>query len=144
MSNILKQLEKQLQKKFQSALKQEVATVAVDTMQDNIDELIYDSYKPKMYERTGQLREQIDVGVIGDNGIYIENVRYENGRDIAEIVETGVGYQYLPPRYDPFDEDGNTYLKPRPFTEVTRRQLENGLARQAFEKGMRRQGIRTK
>lgn len=130
----LNELFKFVEKQVQSTLRDEVAKVAVETMQKHVQEDVYDVYEPVMYERTGRLKREIEVDVVDDNTIAIENARYENGRNIAEIVETGQGYQY----YFEF------YGEERPFTRNTREELKNtNKLKNAMAKGLNKRGIKT-
>lgn len=136
----LNDLYKYINKQAQSSLKTEVAEIAVKTMQDNVQTKVYNVYEPKEYIRTGRLKREIDVGIVDDNTIYIENVRtdkYENAwgiqfeKNVAEVVETGIGYEY------PFPYMG----VPRPFTQKTRGDLRNGKINKAMKEGLRKRGI---
>ena len=137
------QLEKALNEKISMVLKNEIASYTREAMKEIIKDDVYGAYNPKMYERTYQLLESIDVEVIDDNRISIMNTRSEIGKDIAETIETGVGYDFVPPRYNPYDEEGNTYLKPRPFTKNTRELLkQSGILNYEMKEGLKKLGLK--
>lgn len=137
------QLEKALNEKINKVLKNEVAAYAKETMKEVIKDDVYGVYNPKMYERTYQLLDSIDVEEVDENKISIRNTRSEIGKDIAETIETGIGYDYLPPEYNPYDEEGNTYLKPRPFTQNTRELLQkSGVLNYEMKEGLKKLGLK--
>lgn len=128
-----KELERHLQRKIESALKTEVAETAVKTMKEKVQEEVYDAYpNPVEYERTGRLKSDIDVEVVNSDTIAIQNVRQDDDRYVAEIVESGQGYEYS------FEYSG----VPRPFTEETRQELlETDKLKQSMREGLKRQGV---
>jgi hypothetical protein len=135
----LKELLAYAEKQANSVLKKETAETVVRTMQDKIQEEIYDVYEPKVYERQGYSgglidRDNIEVEVLGDNRISVENIRFDGDREVAEIVETGLGYQYS------FPYAG----KPRPFTEATRVDLASSdKLKESMKQGLFKRGIKT-
>lgn len=133
----LSELEKYLNSKIQSALKNEVAETTIQTMQKHIESDVYAVYEPKQYVRKGYQGglsdpHNIEVEVIDDNTISVENIRFDGDREVAQIVESGKGYQYK------FDY----YGVPRPFTENTREELKNtDQLKKSMKQGLKRQGI---
>lgn len=116
----MKVLEKLLQNKISKALQQNVAPTVKRIMKEKIEEEVYSVYDPIMYERDresgGLLAESnMQVEMINDTTLSVENTRSDNGRNVAEIVETGQNYN--------FDFQYNGI--PRPFTEATREELRN-------------------
>jgi hypothetical protein len=133
------ELAKLLEKKIKSAMENEVKEVARNTLKENVITEVYDAYTPKMYERSGGLYqdENIESEMVNDTTLSVRSTREEDGKDIAEVIETGEGYTYRGYGYD--------YEKPRPFHAETARELdEKGLAKKALKQGLNRQGIKTK
>ncbi|MCY9594030.1 hypothetical protein PC41400_08080 [Paenibacillus chitinolyticus] len=137
--NSIKELQRYIQTKANLALKNEVATNTVEAMMKKIDEVVYDVYEPKVYEREkdhGGLTDpnNIRVQMINDDTVSIENIRSDGNRNVVEIVETGQGYYYS------FDYTN----KPRAFTGATRQELKTSKSHiKAMKLGLERQGIRT-
>jgi hypothetical protein len=94
----LNELEKYLNQKISSALQKEVFETVRETMKDEIKKVVYDAYSPKKYKRqtTRGLQNDgnIKVTPIGDNTIEVENTRSDDGKNVAETVITGHGYDY--------------------------------------------------
>lgn len=142
----LKKIEKQLQKKIQDALKNEVFEKVRDVMQDHIMEDVYNAYTPYSkdgvtphYERTYELiwDETIQGKMINKNTLQVENTRHEGNRDIVEVIETGKGYQWG------YERDLDEEIGARPFISETKKDLlKNGQHIEAMEKGLERQGIK--
>jgi len=134
----IKELQRYIQSKANLALKNEVATNTVQVMTKKIDEVVYDAYEPKLYEREkdhGGLTDpnNIKVQMVEDNTISIENIRSDGPRNVAEIVETGQGYYYS------FDYTN----KPRAFTEATRQELRMSQSHvKAMKLGLAKQRIK--
>ena len=77
----------------------------------------------------------MEVTMLNDTTLSIENVRSDDGRNVAEIVETGIGYEFE------FPYNG----VPRPFTEATREELRNTNEHiHAMYVGLKKQGINLK
>jgi hypothetical protein len=133
----LKDLMEYLNKQVQSTNKNEVAQTVVKTMQEHIQSDVYDVYDPKVYARKGYNGGLIDdsnieAGVVDDETIYVENIRFDGDREVADIVESGQGYTYQ------FDY----YGVPRPFTENTREELSKGTKlQQAMRDGLKKRGL---
>src|SRR4051812_18067882 len=114
----IKDLEKYVNDLAAKAMSQgnAVKETVIETGKRHVQEDVYDKYpNPKVYERTGELKENWNWQDAPD-GIEIYNMRFDDGRYVAEIVETGRGYQY------DFEYNGI----PRPFIENTREELRNG------------------
>lgn len=135
--NNFREIEKFLQGKINSTLKNEVAETVIETMQEKIEEEVYSVYDPKVYERQGYQGgltdpSNIEVQVVDDNTISVENIRFDGNREVAEIVETGQGYMYN------FPYNG----RPRPFTEATREELRNtDKLKNSMRRGLKKRGI---
>jgi len=108
----------------------------VKTGQKQVQSVVYDSYNPVEYTRTGELKASFVVAN-ESNGISLDNTRTDDGRDVAAIVETGEGYQFP-------DEYGYGYGNPRPFMGNTAEKLRNsGELLDAAIKDVRKAGYKT-
>lgn len=137
----MKELEKLINKKIANGLQNEVANEARRVMKENVITEVYQKYSPTNYERTGGLYQDknIETKLVDDNTLTVRNIREENGRDIANIIETGTGYDWERSRIY------NMQPYPRPFHAETARELdEKGLAKNALKKGLERQGLNVK
>ncbi|MGR7944285.1 MULTISPECIES: hypothetical protein [unclassified Paenibacillus] len=136
----LKSMFTYLDQQAQSVLKQEVAKKTVEKMQQHIQSDVYDVYDPVLYERKGYNgglidEDSIEVGLVDDNTLYVENIRFDGDREVAEIVESGQGYTY------DFLYNG----VPRPFTENTRQELQQtGVLNEVMRNGLSRRGLDVK
>lgn len=131
------ELEAYMNKKIKVAMETEVNKVARNTLKEQVVEEVYDKYDPSMYVRTGGLLQDKNIKseMIGDNTLTVRSTREENGRDIAEIIEYGVGYEW---------EDSRIYNMqpfPRPFHAEAQKELANGKAKNALKKGLQAQGL---
>lgn len=121
----MKELEKLLQQRISKALQQNVANTVKQVMKEKIEEEVYSVYEPvpteyggyeRQRERGGLLDEEnMEVKMLNENTLSIENVRSDNGKNVAETVITGKGYDYDFPYND----------VPRDFIEATREELRN-------------------
>jgi len=132
----LKQLEQYVNKMAKEAMLKgnSVKETVIETGKRHVQTDVYDVYpNPKIYERTGELKENWEVEETVD-GIAVFNDRRDSGKYIAEVIETGKGYDYTGYGYD--------YEKPRPFTENTRQELAKGnkLAN-SLKQDMKRNGL---
>ena len=163
--NNLKELEAELRKRVQNALANEVNDVVKDVMQDHIVSDVYDKYDPIMYtlrmNNCGLLdRNNIVSDIKGDLGLLVKNVtlgdKYYSIREysksggytstpmvsqnynkpIAEVIETGQGYDVKDWEYDGV---------PRPFMRNTCEDLrDNHYHAIAMKNGLERQGLEVK
>lgn len=131
MKEIAKQIEKLAAKAMQNG--NSVKNVAIKTAQNETDRMIY-SYEPRQYERTGKLKESWET-FNDPNGIVLDNTYEDGGKDIAETVHTGIGYDYTGYGYE--------YEKPRPIFDTTRNELEDGRLTNALKKDLNKIGIKT-
>ncbi|NBI28596.1 hypothetical protein [Chengkuizengella marina] len=131
-------LTKYLSRQITESLNDNVAKAAVKTMQEEIEDEVYDAYSPKVYERKyyqdGLIDEDnIETKMIDAKTLEIQNVRSDGDKNVAYIVETGEGYTYDVPKEL---TDG------RPFTQETKRRLkEEGIAKQAMKDGLHQRGM---
>ncbi|MCY7500092.1 MULTISPECIES: hypothetical protein [Bacillus] len=108
----------------------------VKTGQEQVQTVVYDSYSPVEYNRTGELKASFVVAN-ESNGISLDNVRADDGQDVATVVETGEGYQFP-------DEYGYGYGEPRPFMGNTAEKLKySGELVEAAMKDVRKAGYKT-
>jgi hypothetical protein len=129
---------------LQSSLEKDVAPEIIKVAQDHVQKDVYDAYDsesthPDKYIRTGQLKNDFITIPIMD-GIKIINTRSEDGRDIVDIIETGVGYKYTGSMFgkEPYD-----YEKPRLFIENTDNELETSkIAEVELIKSLERKGFK--
>ena len=138
MAKNIADLVKLIEKKVKIAMEKEVSEVAKRTLQENVISEVYEQYTPTQYERTGGLYQDrnIEVKMENDSTLSVRSTREEDGRDIASIIEYGVGYSY--PGLD-------ERIGARPFHQVTKQELEEkGLAKKALESGLKKQGVNIK
>ncbi|KON87336.1 hypothetical protein AF332_11205 [Sporosarcina globispora] len=111
----LKDLRKYVNQMAKKAMNQgnAVKNTVIEEGKKQVQETVYDVYTPRIYERSGELKESWEAEETAD-GMAMFNDRRDDGRYVAEVVETGQGYQY------DFEYNG----KPRPFTENTRKALD--------------------
>lgn len=133
-----KDLEKYLNKQISETLNNEVKEATKRQLKENVIEEVYDKYTPSQYERTGGLYQDRNIEAVmkDDNTLTVRSIRKEDGKDIAEIIETGVGFDW---------EDSRIYKMqpyPRPFHEVTAQEMADGLAKKAMMDGLRKRGIK--
>ncbi|MCY9159402.1 hypothetical protein MOF25_03495 [Bacillus atrophaeus] len=107
----------------------------IKTGQDHVQSDVYDSYDPLVYERTTLLKDSFVIEN-HTNGISLDNTREDNGKDVATVVETGLGYTYP-------DEYGYGYGKPRPVMKNTAESLKDGRLVAATKKDLNASGIKT-
>jgi hypothetical protein len=137
----LKQLELYLKKEIENSLRQDVAPKVIEVAKERVQKDVYDVYSPKVYERSGQLKESFKKNDIPD-GVEIENTRKDGSRYIPEVIEYGhdkssQGYEY--PVYYP---SGDNYLQPRPFMANTENEiLEKNIHTEELKKSLRTKGM---
>lgn len=134
--DLIKFLQK-LNQPIAKALSDDVTKTVKAVMKEKVKEEVYDVYEPTMYSRTGLLgsEESMKSELINDTTLVVENVRSDGDRNVAEVVESGMNYNYS------FEFSG----VPRPFTEATRKELRNtGAHKAAMYKGLKRQNIKLK
>lgn len=138
----LKELAKMIEGNIKTAMKTSVSDVALDTLNKHVVEDVYSAYTPQgknPYQRTYQLLEDMEAKMIDENTLMVRSTREEDGRDIAEVIESGTGYMW---------EESKIYAMqpfPRPFHAEAKKELEEqGLARDALIKGLQKQGFKVK
>lgn len=156
----LKELEKELYKRINTALDTEVADTVKEVMTDHIIQDVYDKYEPKLYQRRyndgGLLDPENIIATLGDDGeLLVQNITlgadtvygqdpsgfgYYNSRNanefITPIIETGIGYDVSKWKYNGV---------PRPFMENTHNDLEqNHYHTEALKRSLKKQGLEVK
>ncbi|MER0467714.1 hypothetical protein ABR330_13765 [Bacillus cabrialesii subsp. cabrialesii] len=112
-----------------------VKQVMTKTGQDHVEEDVYGTYSPLLYERTGKLKDAF-ITTNESNGVSLDNIREDDGEDVATVIETGQGYTYP-------DSYGYGYGKPRPFMKNTSETLKDGRLTAALKKDLKADGIKT-
>ncbi|MED2945341.1 hypothetical protein VSK91_19415 [Bacillus swezeyi] len=107
----------------------------IKTGQDHVETDVYDVYDPLVYERTHELRSSF-ITENEANGLSLDNIREDDGRDVATVVETGEGYTYP-------DTNDYGYGKPRPFMDNTAEILKDGRLIDAMSKDVNKLGYKT-
>ncbi|MCP1159446.1 hypothetical protein [Bacillus infantis] len=133
-----KDLEKYVNQMAKKAMNEGngVKNVVIEAGKRHVQEDVYDVYtpnpnNPNSYKRTGELKNNWKSEPTAD-GIAVFNDRRDGDRYVAEIVETGQGYQY------DFPYDG----KARPFTENTRKELDgSSQLKDGLRKDLRNAGL---
>ncbi|PLR99648.1 hypothetical protein [Bacillus sp. T33-2] len=112
--NNLKELEKYVNSMAKEAMVKgnSVKNEVIETGKRHVQTDVYDVFSPRVYSRTGQLKEDWKTEETAD-GIAVYNDRNEDGKNIADTIEHGRNYDYE-------FEYSNT---PRPFIENTRKEL---------------------
>jgi len=151
----LKELEKYLLKTVENAMNKEVADAVKDYIVMSVDENVYSVYEPKQYERRGLGYNSEGIGgkknmkhVVTTKGNSVEvkvtdEAKGETGFEyLAELIEYGdkmYGGMYS---YDyPYPPDAR-FLKPRPFMEKAKENLERDKYHvERLKEGLERQGL---
>ncbi|QVN29674.1 hypothetical protein [Bacillus halotolerans] len=112
-----------------------VKQVMTKTGQDHVEEDVYGTYSPLLYERTGKLKDAF-ITTNESNGVSLDNIREDDGKDVTTVIETGHGYTYP-------DSYGYGYGKPRPFMKNTAESLKDGRLTAALKSDLIADGIKT-
>lgn len=148
-------LEKFLKAEISKTLKKDVFEQVKKVEQENIQDAVYDAYKPKVYKRRmyedGLIADSNIIPVVIDNEtIAVVNVAEPNpytpqgrasvDKNLPELVEYGHDNGHGSYDYS----NGGAYLKPRPFTANTIDELrETNSHVKAMKDGLNRKGIKT-
>lgn len=164
----LKELEDFIKNAIKNSLSEEVFTVVQKTEQKNIQEKVYNAYRPKVYPNieAGINRRGYDGGLIADKNIVktmvsddtlqVTNETPPNpyardqeqvsvNKSLADLIEFGEGGSDGNSHYDFIGEDESAaYLGARPFTQSTINELATtGKHKKALKDGLLRQGIKS-
>lgn len=112
-----------------------VKQVMTKTGQDHVEEDVYSTYSPLLYERTGNLKGSF-ITTNESNGVSLDNIREDDEKDVAAVIETGRGYTYP-------DSYGYGYGQPRPFMKNTAETLKDGRLTEALKSDLKADGIKT-
>jgi hypothetical protein len=112
----MKELEKLINRKVTEAISKgnNVKDTVIEEGKKQVQETVYNVYSPKVYERSGDLKENWNWQDAPD-GIEIINTRTDedSGKYIVDTIEYGRNYDY----------DFEYANKPRSFIENTRESL---------------------
>jgi hypothetical protein len=133
--NNIKELAKLVNKMAAEAMSKgnAVKNTVIEEGKTQVQETVYDVYSPKVYERTGQLKENWNWQDT-PNGIEIINTRTdkETGKYIPDTIEYGRNYDYE------FEYSN----KPRPFIENTVENLkDSNKLNEAMKKDLKNIGL---
>ncbi|MCY7933837.1 hypothetical protein MOC47_08175 [Bacillus spizizenii] len=112
-----------------------IKQVMTKTGQDHVEEDVYSAYNPLLYERTGNLKGAF-ITTNESNGVSLDNIREDDEKDVATVIETGRGYTYP-------DSYRYGYGKPRPFMKYTAETLKDGRLTEALKRDLKADGIKT-
>jgi hypothetical protein len=132
----LRGLEKYVNKMAKESMSKghHVKDEVIETGKRQVEETVYDVYSPRVYERTGQLKEQWETEETNDGiTVYPSRRDEDTGKYVPEVIETGKGYEYE------FEYSN----RPRPFVENTRQELERDKDRvaDALKRDMKANGL---
>lgn len=154
--NSLKELEKELQKRIDIALLNDVYETVRDVMVDHIIEDVYEKYESRYYERrynddglldpeniiAATLKGELAIQnvTLGTDTFYKKNNRYYTSQNankyITPVIETGIGYDV---------DSWEYYGIPRPFMQNTHDDLEkNHYHTHSLKIGLQKQGLEVK
>ena len=131
----LKELERYINEQAKKALQngKYVKNTVIETGKKHVDKDVYSVYTPKIYERSGLLKESWDVENT-DDGIAVFNTRTDGEKYIPETIEYGINYDY--------SGYGYAYEQPRPFIAETRRELkDSNILKEAMKKDLKDAGF---
>lgn len=151
----MKDLEKYLQAKINKSLQTEVFEEVRDVEQKNIDQTVYDSYTPKVYERREILDgliadKNIEGALVRDGVLKVKNVASPSPSLIGDNPQTPfptwVEYGKSPMVHgidkDNFYIDKSERFPARPFTRNTIDDLERNKQHvKAMKNGLKKQGL---
>ena len=125
-----------------TSLRTEVLDAVRKEEAKQVQSVVYDSYQPTVYERRYDMGNEANiVGMVYGTVLQVENITPPNSegnpppttdKDLAKVIETGVGYDYFSPGA-------------RPFTQATVDALSaSGAHVQALKNGLVKAGIQVK
>ena len=151
----LKELEKELYKRINTALDTDVADTVKEVMADHIRDDVYNKHKPKYYSRRGSDcgladPENLNATLGSDGELFVQNItlgsktfysKHAQGyvpsgnanEFITPIIESGVGYDAWEDAF------------PRPYVQNTHDDLEqNHYHTEAMKRSLKKQGLEVK
>lgn len=140
----LSALANYVQTQINSVLKNEVAEYIINEAKGYADEVIYDAYEPKDYDRRFTYGTENGSGydIVATDGV-VEI--HPNPIALADLIEHGNNGSTMGLHYDwdpPSDRDP-TYLLPRPFVATTKENLEGEEIKDILSIGLNDRGIPT-
>lgn len=125
-----------------TSLRTEVLDAVRKEEAKQVQSVVYDSYEPTVYERRDDMKKDVNIiGTVNGTVLHVENITPPNNKgdpppttdkDLAKVIETGVGYDYFSPGA-------------RPFTQATVDALSaSGAHVDALKNGLVKAGIRVK
>lgn len=125
-----------------TSLRTEVLDAVRKEEAKQVQSVVYDSYEPTVYERRDDMKKDVNIiGTVNGTVLHVENITPPNSKgnpppttdkDLAKVIETGVGYDYFSPGA-------------RPFTQATVDALSaSGAHVEALKNGLVKAGIRVK
>jgi len=137
------QLQKVIQEKIDSSLKNEVAEHAKDEIQSSLSEVVYSSYEPKVYERRGY-----SGGGLGDQDTMNSKLVKSGELEVVPnaLPKTGGGldndYSLAYNIVHGYGSKNQPWNKPRDFVENARENLRNdGSLREVMVDALRKRGL---
>ena len=146
MSN-LKDIYNKVKQQTQQVLNNEVSDKIKEIEHKHVISDVYAQYSPTMYQRkkdnyglsdeSNMLTKQYgEIGIEISNDTYHDNLKSMGGNYVADVVESGVGYEYA--------GYGYPYEEPRPFQEKTVEELNQSKEHViALKQGLKNKGINT-
>lgn len=131
----LKELERYINEQAKKALQngKHVKNTVIETGKKHVDKDVYSVHTPKIYERSGLLKESWDVKNT-DDGIAVFNTRTDGKKYIPETIEYGINYDY--------SGYGYAYEQPRPFIAETHKELkDSNILKEAMKKDLKDVGF---
>ncbi|MBE2918570.1 hypothetical protein HPK02_06580 [Anoxybacillus flavithermus] len=131
----LKELERYINEQAKKALQngKHVKNTVIETGKKHVAKDVYSVYTPKIYERSGLLKESWDVENT-DDGIAVFNTRTDGEKYIPETIEYGINYDY--------SGYGYAYEQPRPFIAKTHKELkDSNILKEAMKKDLKDVGF---
>ena len=131
-----------IRKTIEASLGAEVLDAVRKEEAKQVQSVVYDSYQPTVYDRRYDMGNDANIiGTVKGTVLQVENITPPNNKgdpppttdkDLAKVVETGVGYDYFSPGA-------------RPFTQATAEALSASKVHvDALRKGLVKAGIRVK
>lgn len=150
----LEELEKELYKRINKALDEDVADTVKEVMTDHIVSDVYDAYEPVVYQRRysngGLLDINNIIATMGDNGeLFVQNITLGNSTYFIPEINKGFISANVDKFITPIIEYGTGYdvvdIEPRPFIQNTHDDLErNHYHTEAMKRSLKKQGLEVK
>jgi hypothetical protein len=140
-ANNMTELARLINQQIQQSLETDVAKKVISVAKEHVDKDVYSVYSPKVYSRTGKLKESFKSNPIA-NGIEIENTRKDGDRYIPEIIEYGHDASSQGYEHPAYYSGGDNFIQPRPFIENTKKEIESGnIHVEELKKSLRSKGL---